>query len=641
MMAGQSKPRPQVLQVELENIPDLLKQKKRWVAWSAGATKPNGKFDKVPVDPFTGRSVSPIDPSNWLTIDEAMNACQRGVANGIGIVLSDQHPFVVSGVEYYLTAIDLDNCTERIAEHKMQWRRLGRPYVEISPSGKGLRMLGLSRTPIRGGNAGEGKELYGTKRFVTVTGIGARGTVCDFTTGIIELDRLWFGNRTSKPKINQPKVAQPARPELRIFVEPVLAMLDAVSSDTDYENWRDIIWSIASTNWVCARVIAHKWSRRASQRYDGAALDNLFDDFDPGRGITIATLAFHARKNGWTDNLPPLMVVPPPPPLMPLLMTAQQLRQIPATPYLVRGVLPAQGLAAIYGEPGSGKSFLALHLAHTVALGIDDWFGFPVQQAPVIYIALEGQGGIGKRISALEKHSKKLCPDQLRFWSREIQLLSGEGLDALVSEILAVVGKGAVVIVDTLNQASPGAEENSSQDMGKIIANAKKLGSEVGGMVVLVHHAGKDRSRGLRGHSSLFAAMDTVIEVRKVAAGRQWCLTKAKDDTADQTMDFDLIPYDVGQDAYGPIISCAVQQAVHLKVLKLLQPQGRNQKAALAQLREYLSPGQRIDHRSAVRLVATVLQVAKGKEQERAKDAVDALIRSGHLILNEEGLCFA
>ena len=263
----------------------------------------------------------------------------------------------------------------------------------------------------------------------------------------------------------------------------------------------------------------------------------------------------------------------------PLLMTADQLRQLPVPPYVVRSVFPAQGMAAIYGEPGSGKSFLALHLAHAISAGIADWFGLRVRQRPVIYVALEGVGGIGKRTTALELHSKQLCPDQLRFWRRAIHLLTGDGLDLLASEILTAVGIGAVVIVDTLNQASPGADENTSQDMGKIIANSKDLAATVGGLVILVHHAGKNRSLGLRGHSSMLAAMDAVIEVTKAPTGRKWAVTKAKDDSSDVVRDFDLVPYDVGQDDDGdPITSCAVQRTVHVAPPASRVPAGKHQK---------------------------------------------------------------
>ena len=598
---------------------------------------------------MTGRNVDPLDPVNWFSFEEAMNAYRNGVGNGIGIALSEEHPITVAGEPFYLTAVDLDNCGNRMNDCETVWHQLGKTYIEASPSGKGLRMLGLSRSLVHSGLAGDGRELYANKHFVTITGNGGRGTLCDFTSGIVALERQWFGGRTASKTPKKSLLGQPAQPEHPAFIAPVMTMLDTVSSDTDYGTWRDITYSLASTGWVCARQLAHIWSARTPHRYDAAALDKLFDSFDPARGVTLGTLTYHARKNGWTDKPTPFLQMQPPPPppppghsAAPLLMTAAQLRQIPAPPYVVRSVFPAQGLAAIYGEPGAGKSFLALHLAHAIATGTPDWFGFRVRQRPVVYVALEGVWGIGKRTIAMELHSKQLCPDQLRFWCRNIHLLTGDGIDLLASEIVAAVGNGAVVIVDTLNQASPGADENTSQDMGRIIANSKRLAAAVEGLAILVHHAGKNRAQGLRGHSSLHAAMDVVLEVATVdGKHKAWSITKAKDDSSDVRRDFDLVAYTVGQDEDGdPVTSCAVQHTVHAALLKLKAPTGKHQKAALAELRSQLQqPGRSVDHKTALALVAAVLDAPENKKGDRAKEAMEALLRNGHLVLNELGVC--
>jgi RecA-family ATPase len=65
-----------------------------------------------------------------------------------------------------------------------------------------------------------------------------------------------------------------------------------------------------------------------------------------------------------------------------------------------------------------------------------------------------------------------------------------------------------VIVIDTLAQSAPDSDENSSADMGTIISNAQLLQRETNGLVVLIHHTGKDASRGARGHSSLYAALE-------------------------------------------------------------------------------------------------------------------------------------
>ena len=175
--------------------------------------------------------------------------------------------------------------------------------------------------------------------------------------------------------------------------------------------------------------------------------------------------------------------------------------------------------------------------------------------------------------------------------------------------------------------------------MGRIIASAKRVAALIGGLVILVHHAGKNRSQGLRGHSSLLAAMDVVIEVLKMPGHRKWHVAKAKDDSGDIARDFELVAYAVGQDAYGSIISCAVQQTAHVGTSAKAPIKGKYPPAAMAELRRLLSaPGQVIDYPSATQQVASVLVAANGRERDRAKEAIEALIRGGHLSLTDGGI---
>lgn len=216
--------------------------------------------------------------------------------------------------------------------------------------------------------------------------------------------------------------------------------------------------------------------------------------------------------------------------------------------------------------------------------------------------------------------------------------MTGGGVKALAEATIARLGKGAVVFVDTLNQASPGGDENSSETMGNIIANAQLLSSLVEGLVVLVHHSGKDTAKGLRGHSSLMAAMDAVIEVRSGPGGREWYLQKAKDDAGGHSRPFELVPYEVDTDEDGdPVSSCAVRPSLGLDAPVLKVPTGKHQKAALAVVRQLCgSPTDRLDYRQTITKVAATLNVKK--PSDRAKEALDALLRSRHLAMDEGGI---
>jgi putative DNA primase/helicase len=153
------------------------------------------------------------------------------------------------------------------------------------------------------------------------------------------------------------------------------------------------------------------------------------------------------------------------------------------------------------------------------------WFDCRVEAAPVVYAALEGEAGFKLRAQAWETQPGPGLPDGLRMMLQPFKLTDGQD----VLDLAAVVPAGAVVVLDTLNRAAPTADENSSRDMGEILEAAKTLQTLTGGLVLLVHHTGKNAAAGLRGHSSLFAAMDAAIEVSRDGDRREWKVAKSKD----------------------------------------------------------------------------------------------------------------
>jgi putative DNA primase/helicase len=134
-----------------------------------------------------------------------------------------------------------------------------------------------------------------------------------------------------------------------------------------------------------------------------------------------------------------------------------------------------------------------------------------------------------------------------------------DDMSELTDAVIASGGAGGLLIIDTLNRASGGADENSSKDMGEIIDAAKGLKAKLGGTVLLIHHSGKDATKGLRGHSSLHAALDAAVEVRRDGDRREWVIAKSKDDGDSAAFPFRLEVVEIGTDEHGdPLTSCAV-----------------------------------------------------------------------------------
>jgi len=250
---------------------------------------------------------------------------------------------------------------------------------------------------------------------------------------------------------------------------------------------------------------------------------------------------------------------------------------------------------------------------------------------------------MGKRVNAWSRHNRKPVPACLRFITQPLDLLAGSDVVDLAKAVQVAGGAGGLVILDTLNRAAPGADENSSVDMGNIIAAAKRLQNLTGGLVLLVHHTGKDATKGLRGHSSLYAALDGAIEVNRTDSRREWSVAKSKDDETGAVHAFKLDVVPVGFDDEGEeITSCVAVQDDSVDAVKRVKlPQGGNQKIALDTLAEPLrksaefgkdgapqgNPCIRLDE--AVGLVAERLTCDAKRRTERAQLALTALVARG------------
>jgi RecA-family ATPase len=203
--------------------------------------------------------------------------------------------------------------------------------------------------------------------------------------------------------------------------------------------------------------------------------------------------------------------------------------------YLVDGLIPARSFGAIYGKPGSYKSFVALYIAAMVATG-GEAFGRSCTQGAVVYIAGEGGAGLYRRRLALQKHYNVPADAPVFFVKAALNLgTTLDDRDALVAEIRALNVNPALVIIDTYARMTAGIEENSAKDTSAAIAIMSSIEAETGAAVLIVHHSGKAQEAGLRGSSALLAALDCELLCEKISAegaadrfGRL-SLTKSKD----------------------------------------------------------------------------------------------------------------
>jgi putative DNA primase/helicase len=258
--------------------------------------------------------------------------------------------------------------------------------------------------------------------------------------------------------------------------------------------------------------------------------------------------------------------------------------------YLVKGVLPDKGVAAIYGPSASGKTFLTLDVALAIARG-ESWFGHRVKQAGVIYIAAEGESGISDRLRAALGSEPADMP--LEVIPAPVDLLRGEDhLNALTAAIRLAekrIGRVGLIVIDTLARCMPGGDENSSQDMGSVLQNIDRLRRAIDGLVLIVHHTGKNQAAGARGHSSFFSAMDSCIEVSRDGDSRSFRVAKSRESVDGDEQAFRLNVVELGEDEDGDqLTSCVIEASDGASGWAPAQPKGVTQQLVFEAIKKQL-----------------------------------------------------
>jgi hypothetical protein len=251
--------------------------------------------------------------------------------------------------------------------------------------------------------------------------------------------------------------------------------------------------------------------------------------------------------------------------------------------WIIENVLPEKGFAALYGPPGSYKSFIALDIAEAVATG-RQWMGNQVTNpGAVLYIAGEGHGGIGARIKACKINHQTQDGAEIYVIRYQLNLRSSaDDFNLLMQSIDNLIERTGIelrlVQIDTLARAFGGGNENDSQDMGAFIHNAGRLQRKLDCALMVLHHSGKDQTKGLRGHSSLLGAVDTQLELQKleqevkqdgVAGKGVITVSKQKDGQDNLKFGFEMILIDINQKLNDALelsesMSLAVREALEM-----------------------------------------------------------------------------
>jgi len=211
----------------------------------------------------------------------------------------------------------------------------------------------------------------------------------------------------------------------------------------------------------------------------------------------------------------------------------EELEMAPPPRFLVGDYIIENSFVCLYAPPASYKSFLVLDWALSVAHGTD-WAGRPTRQAPVVYLAMEGQTGLINRALAWH-HDRKLRAKGVPFAAVTTNLMMADNGQADTEALIEAIGGGidqppALVVIDTLSRVMDG-DENTQTSMSAFVRHCQQIQEAFDCTVLVVHHTGKAGS-GARGSSVLQGAVDTELELKREAGGQgvvKLLVTKQKD----------------------------------------------------------------------------------------------------------------
>ena len=222
---------------------------------------------------------------------------------------------------------------------------------------------------------------------------------------------------------------------------------------------------------------------------------------------------------------------------------------------LVEGLMTIGSSVVVYGDSNSGKTFWALSVATAIATG-SDCYGRKTDPGLVVYLASEAPASIRSRMQAIKKfhgcslENLAMVPVPMNFYSGA---QDAHDVIEMVRAIEKIKGKPVRLIIgDTLARMSAGANENSGEDMGPVMARFDQVATATGAAMMIIHHNGKDAARGARGWSGIRAHIDTEIEVTEKEGTRSVSVTKQRElPSKGETIYFRLEVVEMGTSKFG------------------------------------------------------------------------------------------
>lgn len=555
--------------------PAFIATKPIWLIWRYEHTDGEPKPRKVPYYANGAKRYGVQgrleDRQQLVTFEAARAAAAKRGFSGIGHACLDGD----------FTVIDFDRCALNGKLNPAIEALATNTYAEYSPSGEGIHLyaLGNLHNNVKSIATRDqfGIELFSTKGFVTFTGNTLEITAMMGNTDAVnapgpelhDLITVRFGQAPDE-------LTAADQPPLGASLELIKEALDVLDPDMGHADWLKVGMALHHETSGDGFALWDQWSAGGSKYPGEGNLKGRWDSFgrNPGKQVTLRSLIQLANSQGARISVNAISMEE-----FDALADANHIasteanvrfKRIPAHEfsvvthwkYIIKNIIPAASIGVLFGESGSGKSFITLDMCIAIARGLP-WRGHRTTQSRVVYIVAEGAAGFRNRLAAYAGYHKiDLSTLPLDIINDAPNLLEIRETKDVIASIKTAPDLPSLVVIDTMAQTMAGGNENASEDMGKVLAHCKGINKSTGAMVLLVHHSGKDSSKGARGWSGLRAAADVELEVTRTLQGRALRSTKQKDGADYQEWGFDLEVVPLGEDQDGDVItSCVVVEA--------------------------------------------------------------------------------
>lgn len=361
-----------------------------------------------------------------------------------------------------------------------------------------------------------------------------------------KLMQLWKANLTpSTTPAEKAKTGDIEKANFGAVCAELKDLLSRRDPDMHYEDWKDV-------GMICHHEtqageegfqVWNEWSAEGKKYPGEQMLRDKWASFGRSdKPLTIAGLrhsdtAAHDEFQVVTSPAPGAMDFMTGPkvenPYLGKILEDTEWKHLPQPTWIIEEFLPSHGLGCLYGPSKSGKSFLGIDLAISISNG-QPWRGLALKPGPVVCIAAEGARGFRMRVDAA-RDARGLSQARVGVLDASPLMSDPRHITWLIETIKDRYGKVSMVLVDTMAAVIPGTDENSTKDMGKFMAYCHKLSNSLDTFTTLVHHTGKDESRGMRGSSALIGSFDAAWKVSRSDTGvRTIAIAKMKDALDDE-----------------------------------------------------------------------------------------------------------